>query len=129
MDVKHIDAGSVKKGTNIIVDDAPCRVSDIQISRPGKHGHAKCKISAVGIIDNKKRVFISPGHDKLLVPIINKKNAQVLSITGNQANIMDSETYETFDLEIPEELKAEVLEGSTVHYWDIMGNKMMKQVK
>jgi len=41
---------------------------------------------------------------------IEKKTAQVLSIQGNTANVMDSETYETFDLEIPEELKGQVVD-------------------
>ncbi len=129
MDVKHIDAGSVKKGTNIVIDDEPCRVMDIQISRPGKHGHAKVRISAIGIFDEKKRVIVKPGHDKLLVPIINKRNAQVLSVANGKANVMDTETYETFDLDIPEELKDSVSEGVQIMYWEIMGNKMMKQVK
>jgi translation initiation factor 5A len=129
LDIKHILASSVKKGTNILIDGDPCRVVDVQISKQGKHGHSKVRISAMGIIDDKKRVTVQPGHDNLQVPIVNKKNAQILSISGNMANIMDSDTYETFDLEIPEELKAEVAEGVQVMYWEIMGKKMMKQVK
>ena len=129
MDVKHIDAGSVKKGSNIIIDNEPCRVVDIQISRPGKHGHAKVRLSAVGFFDDKKRVIVKPGHDKLLVPIINKRTAQILSVGNNKANVMDVETYETFDLEIPDELKDSAVEGVQIMYWEIMGNKMMKQVK
>ena len=42
---------------------------------------------------------------------------------------MDTESYETFDLDIPEELKGEVSEGSNVLYWVLMGIKVMKQVK
>lgn len=129
MDVKNIDAGSIKKGSNIIIDNEPCRVVDIQISRPGKHGHAKVRLSAVGLFDEKKRVIVKPGHDKVLVPIINKKTAQILSVVNNKANVMDVESYETFDLEIPEELKDTALEGVQILYWEIMGNKMMKQVK
>ncbi len=42
---------------------------------------------------------------------------------------MDSGTYETFDLKIPEELKGEVKEGGSVLYWVILTDKVMKQVK
>jgi translation initiation factor 5A len=70
-----------------------------------------------------------PGHDKIPVPIIDKLNAQVLSVSGSNANVMDMESYETFDLKIPGELKNKVIEGSTVLYWDILGEKVMKQVK
>ena len=70
-----------------------------------------------------------PGHDNVEVPIIEKRTAQVLSIQGDAANVMDSETYETFDIKIPEELKGEVAEGVNVLYWIILEDKIMKQVK
>ena len=70
-----------------------------------------------------------PGHDNVDVPIVEKKSAQVLSVQENTANVMDSETYETFDLKIPEELKGEVVEGVNVMYWVILNDKVMKQVK
>ena len=126
---KSVSVGSLKKGDTIIVDEAPCKVTDIATSRPGKHGHAKVNLMAVGILDGKKRNLVMPGHDKVEAPIIGKKNAQVLSISGNTANVMDTETYETFDLEIPEELKAECVEGAYVLYWLVLDQKVMKQVK
>ena len=121
--------GSLQKGSYIVVDGVACKVSDTQTSRPGKHGHAKVNLMAVGIIDGKKRNLVLPGHDNVEVPIIEKKTAQVLSINGNMANVMDSETYETFDLEIPDELKGEVVDGCSVLYWLILTEKVMKQVK
>ena len=50
MVLKIIDATEAKVGTNIIVDGMPCTVKSIDISKTGKHGHAKCRIEAVGII-------------------------------------------------------------------------------
>lgn len=126
---KMVSVGSLKKGDTIIIDGAACKVTDTTTSRPGKHGHAKVNMMAVGLLDGKKRNLVMPGHDKVEAPIIEKKNAQVLSISGNTANVMDSDSYETFDLEIPEELKAEVAEGKEVLYWTLMGTKVMKQVK
>lgn len=126
---KLINASNLKKGNYIICDGAPCIVTTIQVSRPGKHGHAKCKIEAVGIVDNQKRIFIKPGHDKIPVPLVEKKNAQILSIQDDTANVMDLESYETFDLKIPSSLKDSVKEGSQIVYWIILDNKVMKQVK
>ena len=126
---KLVSVGSLKKGDTIIIDGAPCRITDTATSRPGKHGHAKVNMMAVGILDGKKRQMVMPGHDKVEAPIIGKKNAQVLSISGSTASVMDMETYETFDLEIPEELRGQVHEGSEVLYWIIMGMNVMKQVK
>lgn len=129
MTTKMIAANNVQKGNSIILEGAACRVVDVEISKPGKHGHSKVRISAVGLVDEKKRIVVMPGHDNIEVPIIEKKTAQVLSVHGDMANVMDSETYETFDLKIPEEFKGQVVEGSSVLYWTILNDKVIKQVK
>lgn len=129
MTTKPVSVGSLKKGNYIVIDGAACIVSDTQTSRPGKHGHAKVRLTAVGIIDGKKRIEVMPGHDNIDSPIIEKKIAQVLSISEDMANVMDSETYETFDLKIPEEIKGSVVEGCNILYWIILDDKVMKQVQ
>ncbi|MEK6974289.1 MAG: translation initiation factor IF-5A [Nanoarchaeota archaeon] len=128
-DKKVVDVGSLKVGSYVIVDGAACVVKNIQISKPGKHGSTKARIEAVGIVDEQKRIFIKPTSDRVEVPIIEKKNAQVLSIHGNIANVMESETYETFDIDIPEEMQNQVKEGGSVLYWIILDKKVLKQVK
>ena len=127
-ETRSASIGSMKKGSYIVLEGVASRVVDIQVSKPGKHGHAKIRLTGVGLIDNKKRVIVAPGHDNVETPIVEKKNAQVLSISGEVANIMDSENFETFDLPIPEELKGQVKEGSQVMYWIGLDEKVMKQV-
>ena len=129
MSTKLASIISLKKGSYIVIDGVACKTSDMQISRPGKHGHAKVRLTAVGIFDGKKRVMMLPGHDNVEVPLIAKKSAQVLSITGKLANVMDAETYETFDLAINDEVDGDVTEGCNVLYWEVLGEKVMKQVK
>ena len=128
-DTKMISANNVQKGSSIVLEGAACKVVDVEISKPGKHGHSKVRISAVGLVDDRKRIVVMPGHDNVEVPIIEKRTAQVLNVHGDMANVMDSETYETFDLKIPEELKGQVVGGSSVLYWTIMNDKVIKQVK
>lgn len=128
-ETKKGEVSGLTKGSYVVFGGAACKVADIQISRPGKHGHAKARITAVGLLDGKKRVEVMPGHDKVDVPIVGKKTAQVLSIIGDKANVMDMESYETFDLDIPNELKNEVTGGCTILYWEILDDKVMKQVK
>lgn len=129
MATRQVSVGGLQRGSYCIIEGAACKVTDTQVSRPGKHGHAKVRLSAVGLIDGKKRIVVMPGHDNIEAPIIEKKTAQVLSVHGNTANVMDSESYETFDLEIPEELKDDCVEGVSILYWKILDNKIMKQVK
>ena len=128
-ETKPVSIGSLKKGNYIVIDEVACKVFDIQVSRPGKHGHAKIRMTGVGLVDGKKRVIVAPGHDNVSTPIVEKKNAQILSISDNMANVMDSESYETFDLEIPEDLKDSAKDGSQITYWIILDDKVMKQVQ
>jgi len=129
MTTKQVIASSLKVGGYVLFEDKAYVVKSIQISKTGKHGHAKCRIEATNIIDNTKAIKILPGHDKVDVPIIEKKSAQVLSLQEGKANVMDMESYETFDLDIPEEMKEEVKEGQQVVYWIILGKKVLKQAK
>jgi translation initiation factor 5A len=126
---KIVSVGSLKRGSYVILDGVACKVTNTSTSRPGKHGHAKVRLEAVGIMDGKKREIVMPGHDNIDVPLIDKRNAQILSIHDDTANVMDMETYETFDMKIPEDLKNEVVEGANVLYWVILGQKVMKQIK
>ncbi len=129
MDKKQASAGSLKKGSYIIIEDVACKVVDVKVSRPGKHGHAKVNITASGLLDDKKRNIILPGHDNIDVPIVDKRTAQVLNIAEKKASVMDGETFETFELEIPDDLRADCVEGCSVLYWTILGDRVMKQVK
>ena len=128
-DTKMVAANNIQKGSFIILEGAACKVVDVEISKPGKHGHSKVRVSAIGLVDDKKRITVMPGHDNVEVPIIEKRNAQVLSVQSDAANVMDSETYETFDLKIPEEFRGQIKEGMSVLYWDIMNEKVIKQIK
>lgn len=126
---KLVSAVSLKKGDTVIIEGNACKVVDLSTSRPGKHGHAKVNLMAVGILDGKKRQMVVPGHDKVEAPIVEKKIAQVLGVSGTKANVMDMESFETFELDIPEELASEVQEGVDVLYWILMGLKVLRQVK
>ncbi len=129
MATKIVNVNQIKAGSYLLVDGVACRVSDAQSSKSGKHGHAKIRIVAIGLMDNKKRELVLPSGHSVEVPIIEKNTAQVLSISGNTANVMDNESYETFDIEIPEEFKDKIIEGANILYWDIMGRRVLKQVK
>ena len=129
MTTKQAVISSLKEGGYIILDGTPAVIKSMQISKTGKHGHAKCRVEAVGMVDNRKIIKIMPGSDKVEVPIIEKKSAQVLSINNNSANLMDTETFETFDIEVPDDIKGSIMEGGQVMYWIILGKKVLKQVK
>jgi translation initiation factor 5A len=127
MVLKLINATEAKVGTNIILDGVPCVVKKMDVSKTGKHGHAKVRLEAVGIIEGQKKVLVVPGHDRFEVPMVDKRKAQVLSTMENKASIMDLENFETLEVNVPEDLRGQLEENSNVEYWDIEGVKLIKR--
>jgi translation initiation factor 5A len=137
---KVVEVSKVKKGGYVIYEGEAYRVKDVVHSKAGKHGHGKYRMQIVSVIGDRKKSIVMGSGNKIDVPIIDKRNAQVLTIServeqvGTEkivkkvANVMDAESYETFDIIIPEELYPKVSEGTKVMYWNVMDNKIMKQV-
>ena len=131
MSKKPVDAGSIREGSFIIIDDVPCKVVEVEKSKPGKHGSAKARIVAIGIFDGVKRSIVTPVDAKVEVPIVEKKTAQVLAVTGDSVQLMDMETYETFELPLPieEEISSKLSPGVEVEYWNILDQRKIMRVK
>ena len=98
----------------------------MDISKTGKHGHAKCRIEAIGIIAGQKKVFVVPGHERFEVPMVDKRRGQVLSV-GDKISIMDLENFETIDVPCDEEIKKQLEANSTVEYWNVEGELIIKR--
>lgn len=114
----------LKPGHYIIVDDEPCKVLKITLSKPGKHGSTKARVDTIGLFDNRKRSLLKPADANVTLPIIEKKKAQVISVSGDFVQLMDLEDYSTFDANIPPEFKGKLQSGSEVGYWKL-GNKVL----
>jgi translation initiation factor 5A len=127
MAFKLINAVQARPGTAILIDGVPCMVRSNDISKTGKHGHAKCRIEAISVLDGKKKVFVTGGHERLECPMILKNKGQVLSIAEDKASVMDLESFETLEIAIPEEMKEDLKDGDQVEYWDAEGNKIIKK--
>lgn len=125
------DVRSLKKGRYIIIDDEPCKISDITTSSPGKHGSAKARIEAIGIFDGKKRSIIKPTGDKIDAPLIDKRSGMVTAIMGERVQLMDMETYETFEVPTPapEDLEGTLEESAEVEYFETLGRYKIVRVK
>ena len=115
---KLITAHEARTGATVMIDGQACIVKTNDISKTGKHGSSKCRIEAIGVIDGKKRVVAMPGDAKFDVPMMEKKKAQILSVSqeGAMANVMDLETFETLDIPVVEEIRAEIKTDDQVEY-------------
>lgn len=129
METKQVRANTIKKGNYILMEEEPSVVIDNQLSKSGGRGSARCKIEAVGLISGRKRVELVSSTDNVIVPIIEKKTAQVLSVQGETVNVMDMESFETFDLKIAEDTEGTPVEGGQVIYWIVGESRLLKQAK
>jgi translation initiation factor 5A len=77
-------------------------------------------------MNQQKKVFVVPGHERFEVPMVDKRKAQVLSI-ANKVSIMDLENFETMEIDCPEEIKSELKENSNVEYVDVEGKKIIRR--
>ena len=113
----------LKKGKYVLIDDVPCKVVDIQTSKPGKHGAAKARVTAVGIFDGNKKQLLKPVDANCEIPMVDRRKGQFLADMGANIQIMDLETYDTFEMKKPDGFAAEA--GAEVEYMEVMGQRMI----
>ncbi|OGS43910.1 MAG: translation initiation factor IF-5A [Euryarchaeota archaeon RBG_13_57_23] len=128
MATEQAEVRELKENRYMVIDDEPCKILSISTSKPGKHGEAKARIEAVGIFDGSKRSVVYPVKHRVMVPIIDKRQGQVIALHGNEAEMMDLETYEMFHLPVDEEMKAELKPGGEVMYIVAMDRKKIMRV-
>jgi translation initiation factor 5A len=128
MSTEQAEVRELKEGRYVNIDDEPCKILSISTSKPGKHGEAKARIEAVGIFDGNKKSVVYPVKHKVQVPLIDKRNAQVVSIQGGEAQLMDLDTYEMFQLPVPDDMKDTLAAGGDIQYIVAMGRKKITRV-
>ncbi|WP_144904171.1 translation initiation factor IF-5A [Halobellus captivus] len=111
----------LQEGSYVMMDDSPCKINAYSTAKPGKHGSAKARIEGRGVFDSKKRSLSQPVDAKVWVPIIERKQGQIVSVTDNDAQIMDLETYQTFTMRIPED--EELSPDDEIEYLDYEGQR------
>lgn len=131
MTTKVVEIKTLKVGKYIVLGGEASKITSYTTSSPGKHGAAKARLEAVGIFDGQKRTLTKPVDQKVDIPIIDKSVGQVLSIQGNTVQLMDMESYETLELDMPEDadLKAKIAEGIEVEYITALGNMKIMRTK
>jgi len=119
---------NLKVNRYIIIDEEPCKIMSISTSKPGKHGEAKARIEAIGVFDGQKRSIVHPVKHKVHVPLIDKRSAQVVALMGENVQLMDMETYETFEMKIPDEYQGKLNPGQEILYLQALGKKKITRV-
>ena len=75
-------AKELKVGKYVLIEDIPCKVVEVESSKPGKHGAAKMRVTGIGVFDQQKKTLLTPGDADVEVPIIERKEVLILSVSG-----------------------------------------------
>ncbi|MFN4046600.1 MAG: translation initiation factor IF-5A [Acidilobaceae archaeon] len=120
--------GNLKIGSFIIIDGEPCRIVEISKAKTGKHGSAKANVVAVGLFSKNKKTLVAPVDTQVEVPIIDKRVGQIIADMGNKFQVMDMETYDTFEIEkssVEEDILDKLGPGMEVEYWIVMDKRII----
>ncbi len=122
---EQTEIGKLKEGRYMVIDDEPCRILGISISKPGKHGAAKSRIDAVGLFDGVKRSIVQPVSAKVYVPVVERKSGQVITITGNHIQMMDMKDFQTIEITAPEDKISQIEVGKEIMYLESLGKRKL----
>src|SRR5438132_14084781 len=90
---KPVYVGELKIGQYVIIDGEPCRIVDFEKSKPGKHGSAKARITAISAFTGQKKTLLSPVDGRTEVQMIDKRTAKIIFISGYNVHMMDIEYF------------------------------------
>jgi len=132
MSKTYATLGELKPGSFIVIDNEPCRIVEMSKAKTGKHGSAKAHVVAVGLFSGVKKTLVAPVDQQVEVPVIEKRVGQIIADTGAAFQVMDLETYETFEIEksyADEKIRDKLAPGVEVEYWIIMGKRLIVRTR
>ena len=91
-----IAAASCKRGGYVILNDFPCKVSEVKISKTGKHGSAKANITGYDIMTNRKYQETHNGSHSMHQYTPVKMEYEVASIQDNIISAITEDATELF---------------------------------
>jgi translation initiation factor 5A len=123
--------GELREGSYAIVNDEPSQIVQITKSKPGKHGSAKFRCTAISLFDGRKQSYVASTDTNITVPIVDKRSGQIVSVSPASIQLMDLETYDIKDVAIPNdvEVMSKISAGKEVEYWIIMDRVKIQRVK
>jgi translation initiation factor 5A len=121
----------LKEGSYIIIDGEPCKTVEVEKSKPGKHGSAKVRLTAISVFTGSKKTIIGTVDTHIEVPMIDKRAAQVISATPTSVQLMDLSSFEVTESPTPTEpeFQGKMLPGVEVEIWVVLGRAKVMRIK
>ena len=102
--IEKTAAGSLKKGSLVMIKGRPCKVVDFSTAKTGKHGSAKAMVTGIDIFTaNKLECTFSTG-DNVDAPVVTKNEYTLINIDDEGfVSLMQDSGEVKEDLKLPED--------------------------
>ncbi|GKT14168.1 Translation elongation factor IF5A-like protein [Aduncisulcus paluster] len=120
-----VAAGQFRKGHYAMLKQNPCKITDISISKTGKHGHAKARIVGINIFTGVKYEDVCGTTHNMEAPHVDKKEYELVDIDEAQVILMDTDGEPKEDLNLPPGDLAEELKKAHEEVQDDDGKSIM----
>lgn len=115
-------AQELERGNYFIYNGEPVRVLRKEVIVVGTHSHSKLKFYIQGLNEKGERDINFHHTDKIEIVDIIRKLGQVIAKANNKVQVMDMVSYETFDVNSPQDLFNDLSEGDNVTFIELNGN-------
>lgn len=132
MNEGDVELGTLKElrnGRLVIIDGEPCKVVNLELSKSGKHGSSKARLEAISLFSGSKKTILKPADSTVEIPILKRETAQVVALMGDKMQLMDLQSYETFEADVPAEFKDKIVQGCELDVQNVMGKRLITRVK
>lgn len=92
-----IQCSALRKNGYAMLKGKPCKIVDMSTSKTGKHGHAKVNLVGVDIFDGKKYEDMSPSTHNMDVPLVTRKEYNLLDVMEDGYLCLMDDSGETRD--------------------------------
>lgn len=104
-DTYPMQAGSLRKGSHVMLKGHPCKVAEVTTSKTGKHGHAKAHIVGLDIFTGKKYEDLSPTSHDMEVPFVKRTEFQLIDANDEGVSLLLDNGDTKDDLNLPDHVK------------------------
>lgn len=93
----YVEVSTLRVGSYIVHNDRPCKITEIHVSKTGKHGAAKAVIVMKDIFTGSKHSTSYSTSEKVQEPVIVTKQYVLVDMTDEEVVVLndrnDQETY------------------------------------
>jgi translation initiation factor 5A len=111
--VTFVEVSTLRVGSYIVHNERPCRITEINVSKTGKHGAAKAVMTMKDIFTGSKHCTTYSTGEKVQAPVIQIKEYTLVDIDDEEMTVMndagDTNTHKTGKHELSRQLELDIL--------------------